>query len=78
MPCYKTPCIWLGHDKSEESKTPKYLKVGTTSRMVPLTERGMGGRQGHFFLEISMVLHLLVLNVIVFKVDQVLNASMSA
>jgi len=52
-------------------KIPKYLNVGTTSRMVPLTERGKGGRQEQFFLEISMVLHLLVLNVIVFKVDQV-------
>ena len=73
-----THSICGDHDVSEEMKTPRYLKVGTSSSTDPFNVRGEAARLGFVLLEILMHLHLLVsLRVIVFTNDQLLMQSIS-
>ena len=56
----------------------RYLKVGTTSRVIPLSESGRGGGHLYLFLEMCMALHLETLKVMLFCVVQSLSMFMSA
>ena len=53
----QTPWMCSDHDRSEDIKIPSYIKVGTTSKVIPLSESGRGGGYLYLFLEMCMVLH---------------------
>ena len=70
-------CTCLDQVRSDESRTPRYLKVGTDSSGDPIKHMGGLGVVLFLLLDTSINLHLALLNCIEFILAHSLIMSMS-
>ncbi len=65
------------HERSEDRRSPRYLKHSTLSIGIPFSSSGRVGTTGFFFLEMTMYLHLDALKLRLLLDDQASIAAIS-